>query len=203
MSGLTEQFYVDALIAYVITYNQEETGANKLGHGEAPWKTMGIRCYRPERLRTFGAFGWLKLPGKHKDEQGRLGGLKERWHLVVLLGYSWTMRSYAVLDIKRRMIYVSRRVNVDRSTTASEWGVTNYLRQLRENPALAKAQTSSTGKRWVKSVFKDLNAGFAPPALFSDRLQFCHRSVGEPETRFRPLRAAVGHLSLGYDRGAA
>ena len=58
MSGLTEQFYVDALIAYVITYNQEETGANKLGHGEAPWKTMGIRCYRPERLRTFGAFGW-------------------------------------------------------------------------------------------------------------------------------------------------
>ena len=86
MSGLTEQFYVDALIAYVITYNQEGTGANKLGNGEAPWKTMGIRCYRPERLRTFGAFGWLKLPGKHRDEQGRPGGLKEE---VAPRGASW------------------------------------------------------------------------------------------------------------------
>ncbi len=47
---------------------------------------------------------------------------------------------------------------MDRSTTATEWGVTNYLWQLRENPALAKAQTSSTGKRWVKSVFNDLTA---------------------------------------------
>ena len=107
---------------------------------------MGIRCYRPERLRTSGAFGWLKLPGKHKDEQGRLGGLKERWHLVVLLGYSWSMRSYAVLDIKRRMIYVSRRVNVDRSTTATEWGVTNYLRQLRENPSFGQSADLFNGE---------------------------------------------------------
>ena len=31
VSGLTDQFFVDALTCYVITYNQQRTAANRLG----------------------------------------------------------------------------------------------------------------------------------------------------------------------------
>ena len=36
VSGLTDQFFVDALTCYVITYNQQRTAANRLGGGAPP-----------------------------------------------------------------------------------------------------------------------------------------------------------------------
>ena len=87
------------------------------------------------------------------DDRGRVGGLPHRRHMVVHLGYTWTMRGYAVLDIARRMLYVSRKVSVDPITA----GTMSFLRQVRENPAMARLQTTPTGMKWVRKVFKDLN----------------------------------------------
>ena len=152
VSGLTDQFFVDALTCYVITYNQQRTAANRLGSGAPPWESLGLRCFHPERLRTFGSLGWLKRPvgkaGKDLDDRGRVGGLPHRRHMVVHLGYTWTMRGYAVLDIARRMLYVSRKVSVDPITA----GTMSFLRQVRENPAMARLQTTPTGMKWVRKV---------------------------------------------------
>ena len=56
------------------------------------------------------------------------------------------------MDIARRMLYVSRKVSVDPITA----GTMSFLRQIRENPAMARLQTTPAGMKWVRKVFKDL-----------------------------------------------
>ena len=63
------------------------------------------------------------------------------------LGYTWTMRAD---DIARRR--PRHEVSVDPITT----GTMSFLRQIRENPAMARLQTTPTGLKWVRKVFKDV-----------------------------------------------
>ena len=113
--GLRDEFWVDAVMAFVHQANCLPTSTNVLGGGVAPYESLGIRAYHPEVLRPFGALGEVKLPGEPVDEAGNIGSAANKKRIVVHLGYSADGKSYTVLDPDRRIIYTSRLANVESS----------------------------------------------------------------------------------------
>jgi hypothetical protein len=69
-SGLTEEWYFDCMAWATVHYNHSRTSANKLAPGVAPFKFLGLRAFKPEFLRPFGAAAWKEVKSKasHKGQ---------------------------------------------------------------------------------------------------------------------------------------
>jgi hypothetical protein len=107
-SGLDDAFYYFAAAHQTEHYNQSMTSSNKLGNGMAPYEWLGLRRYRPERLRPFGALAHRYV----KNEDGVKG--LQRGQRCVFLGYSGDVElGYIVIDLDRRTLVAGPGIKVD------------------------------------------------------------------------------------------
>lgn len=121
-SGLSEEWYYDAVGVWTKHANYRSNGANRLGNGEAPALTLGLQDVDSvrRRLRPFGAPGWI-LKSKLKSKGRRRGGR------CLFIGYGGDTCGYRVVDLLGRDVVSDLDVVVS-ETLASKMDLVQSIR---------------------------------------------------------------------------
>ena len=106
-SGLRAEYFFDAVQHWVHTFNSMPTDANRINPKEAPWQSLGLRCFHFDRLRPFGTMGFVKtVTGDTKVPKSG-----DRGKPVVLIGYATDTPGYLFIDLQAKKIDTSVHVH--------------------------------------------------------------------------------------------
>jgi hypothetical protein len=119
-SGLREEFYFDCMAWQTVHMNHSRSSGNKLAPSVAAFKFLGLRAYRPEFLRPFGAAAWKEVKSRSKSK-GQV-----RAQRCVFVGYSGDTEGYKVFDLSKRELDVSPDIQVETSIAGMRDLVTSW-----------------------------------------------------------------------------
>ena len=112
-SGLRSEYCFDAVQHWIHTYNSLPTDANRMNTKEAPWQSLGLRCYSFDRLQPFGTMGFVKtVTGDAKVPKSG-----DRGKPVVLIGYATDTPGYRFIDLQEKKIDTSVHITWKRAIT--------------------------------------------------------------------------------------
>ena len=179
-SGLDDAYYHYAVQHHVVDHNNRRTAANRLGNGMAPNEWLGLRDYRPERLRPFGALAWRYC----KNEEGvkDLG----RGQRCVFVGYSGDVEAgYIVFDLDRKTLVAGPGIKVE----GDLGGVRDLVTSIRADPFRVANEADWVWKLWrfepravLKTPGVELSQGVIVDKLGAGGLPEFEKPGEEPST---------------------
>ena len=161
-SGMDDAFYYYAVQHHVMDHNNRRTAANRLGNGMAPNEWLGLRDYRPERLRPFGAMAWRYV----KNEEG----VKDlsRGQRCIFVGYSGDVEGgYQVLDLDKKTLVAGPGIKVDEDLG----GVRDLVTSIRADPFRVAAHADWVWKVWrfePRAVLKKPGVELSPGVIVDE-----------------------------------
>lgn len=124
-SGMAERWYYDACGVWVVNANHSPTESNKLGGGEPPAKTLGLRSHHPGNKRyPFGSPAWIKRSGAKERKRGDRG---------VFIGYGGDTKGLRVVRLVDERVMTDMDVHVEVDLAP----VMNFVTSCRQDPLYA------------------------------------------------------------------